>query len=214
MQILNRAMDFEQIRITAEPDACARSAIVAQVTQTLHANEDAADIAAILSSSEVSPDDVVREFGTTQALAASVVGMIADWMLAPLGRPCEDSFREQLIEFAHRATDEYVGLRLRNLYRIAVGEGARDVGIRNELYRNGPQRMQGELARFFDSARTAGVSLHDDSQRLAVCFIALLRTRWDPLSLSGATDTSPTESEIVDLIDTFLTGVGAVAGDA
>ncbi|GAA5073824.1 TetR/AcrR family transcriptional regulator C-terminal domain-containing protein [Lysobacter panacisoli] len=207
-------MDFEQTRIAAGPDACARSVIVAQVTQALHAYEDAADIAAILSNSEVSPADVVREFGTTQALAGSVVGMIADWMLAPLGWPCEESFRGQLIEFAHRATSEYVGLRLRNLYRIAVDEGARDSGIRNELYRNGPQRMLQELTRFFDSARTAGVGLHADSQRLAVCFIALLRTRWDPLSVSDATDTTPTEREIADLVDTFLTGIGAEDADA
>lgn len=209
--MLNRAMNSERSRTAAPHGERARTAIVEQVTQFLH-DDDAADIAAILARGGISAADVVREFGTTQALAGSVAATIADWMLAPLGQPCAASFKCRLTAFAHRATDEYIGLRLRNLYRIAMDEGAADDAIRGELYRHGPERMLIELARFFDAVRDAGVSLHADSPRLASCFLALLRTRWDPLS--GGADEFAREGGISGLVDTFLSGLGREANRA
>lgn len=189
-----------------------RDAIVHGVADALHANDGATNIEAILVSLAVSHDEVMREFGSADALVIAVARLIAESMLEPLGEhPTQSSFKRQLVAFSRRATEEYSGLRLKNLYRLAIADAIRDAGIKGEVYRNGPQLLHKELARFFRSARSAGVSLQADSPRLANYFMALLRTHWDLADMSGAVNRRVAHGDAERLVETFFQGLQAEA---
>ncbi|HEY0503724.1 MAG TPA: TetR/AcrR family transcriptional regulator C-terminal domain-containing protein [Lysobacter sp.] len=197
------------------PDDGRRAAIVNVVADVLHARNGATSIETILTTTATSPHEVAREFGSAGALMAAVARTLAEQMLSPLEEgPTATSFRPRLIEFSRRATDEYLGLRLKNLYRIALADGTRDVAIAREVYSQGPERVHAALARFFRAARCAGVMLEADSDRLANCFMALLRTYWDLSDLRGAPDRRITERDVGGLVEVFLTGVQTEAGHA
>lgn len=207
-----RAVEYMILRT---PERCQRDAIVQEVADALHGNDGETTIEAILASRCVSHDTVVREFGGTDALVVAVVRRIAESLLEPLSDdPTEASFKRQLVEFSRRAMDEYAGSRLKNLYRLAIADASRDAGMKGEVYRNGPGLLQRELARFFRSARMAGVSLHADSHRLANYFVALLRTHWDLSDMSGSQNRRSAQGDIGWLVETFFRGLQAEADRA
>ncbi len=189
---------------------CMRDEILRHVASALHANYGATSVAAILAATSVSSREVECEFGSADALLVAVARTIAEWMLAPLGDlPTQASFKRQLAEFSRRATDEYSGMRLKNLYRLAICDAVREAWMNDEVYRNGPALLHSELARFFSSARSAGVRLQPDSVALADHFMALLRSHWDLSDTSGVMSRRPTDGELDRLVEAFFKGAQA-----
>jgi hypothetical protein len=135
--------------------------------------------------------------------------------VAPLAEsPTEASFIRQLVEFSRRATHEYSGLRVKNLYRIMVTDTIHEPAIKGAMYRHGPVLVRRELARFFSSAQSAGVRLEVDSLPLATYFMAALRSYWYLSDMSGATDRAPCDREIGKLVEVFFSGIQAETTDA
>lgn len=190
--------------------------MIRRVADALHAaDHGATSIQALIRATPVAPQDIADEFGDADGLVVAVVQSIADWMLQPLERdPAGATFRERLVEFGRRATDEYSGLRLKHLYRIAVTDAIRSKGIEEAFYRHGPERVRDGLARFFASAQAAGLPLEGDSRRFAGYFLAMLRTGWDLSDLSGARDRVHDDGDIARLVEVFFDGIQAEAGDA
>lgn len=214
MHRLNRAMGHDDHSSATAAAAGRRHAILQRVADALHSRNGAASIDAVLATTATSREDIAREFGSADALLVAVTATIARDMLAPLReQPTPGPFKARLVDFSRRATNEYFGLRLKNLYRMAVTDAAGGgTAIRRELYRQGPGQMQHELARFLLSAREAGVHLDGDCHRLASCYVALLRSYWDLSEIS--VERSPTDGDLDRLVEMFFTGVQGETVDA
>ena len=208
-------MSTDNITISPVREASRRTAIVQNVADALGDSHGATCLGALLASASVSQEEVVRELGSNEALISAVAGTIAQRLMAPLAEPpTEASFVSQLVEFSRRATHEYSGLQMKNLYRIVVADTTHEPAIKGAMYRHGPVLVRRELARFFSSAQSAGVRLEIDSLLLATYFMASLRSYWDLPDISGATDRAPCDREIAKLVEVFFSGIQAKTQDA
>jgi hypothetical protein len=208
-------MSTDNITISPAHETSRRNAIVQRVADALRDSHGATSFGALLASASVSQEEVVRELGTNEALVSAVAGTIAQRLMAPLAEPpTEASFIRQLVEFSRRATHEYSGLRVKNLYRILVADTTHDPTIKGAMYKHGPELVRRELARFFSSAQSAGVRLEVDSLLLATHFMAFLRSYWDLSDMSGAADRAPSDHEIGKFVEVFFTGIQAETKDA
>lgn len=189
-----------------------RDRLVQKVADLLHSRH-ADTLEGVLHIAAIPPRDVAAAFGDHGALFIAVVTRIADGMLAPLAeRPTDASFRQQLVRFARGATDVYSGLQLRNLYRIALTDGAH--AIRVDFYRHGPARVRDELARFIRAAQSPARGSQLDSRRAAAHFLALLRAYWDLADVSAVDERPHVDDDLGWLVEVFLTGIETGTHDA
>jgi AcrR family transcriptional regulator len=210
-----QSMCADNITISPGREASRRKAIVQNVADALRESHHAASFGALLANASVSQEEVIHELGNNEALISAVAGTIAQRLMAPLAEPpTEASFIRQLVEFSRRATHEYSGLQVKNLYRILVSDTTHEPTIKGAMYRHGPVLVRRELAHFFSSAQSAGVRLEVDSLALATYFMASLRSYWYLSDMSGAADRAPCEREIGKLVEVFFSGIQAKIKDA
>lgn len=193
-------------------DGVHRARIVQKVADLLHSRH-ADTLEGVLHIAAIPPREVAATFGDNGRLFLAVVNRIADGMLAPLAeRPTDASLRQQLVRFARCATDGYSGLQLRNLYRIALADGA--MPIRVEFYRRGPARVRDELARFLRAVQSQAHGPQLDSRRAAVHFLALLRAYWDMADVSATAERPHVDDDLGWLVEVFLAGIETGTNDA
>lgn len=193
-------------------DGVRRDRLVQKVADLLHSRH-ADTLEGVLHIAAIPPREVAAAFGDNGTLFLAVVNRIADGILAPLAeRPTDASLRRQLVRFARCATDGYSGLQLRNLYRIALADGAH--AIRVDFYRRGPARVRDELARFLRAAQAQAPGPQLDSRRAAAHFLALLRAYWDMADVSATDGRARVEDDLGWLVEVFLAGIETGTHDA
>lgn len=191
-----------------------RAELVRKVADALHSRH-ADTLGAVLQMAGIPRSAVVAAFDHDGALFIAVVTAIADRMLAPLAeRPTGASFHAQLVAFARQATDEYSGLQLGNLYRIAVTGDFGAPAIRADFYRHGPARVRDDLARFMSFARSQGFAADMDCRRAAGHFLSLLRTYWDVADASLANGQARIDDDLDWMVEVFLSGIKTRFDDA
>lgn len=162
-------------------------------------------IEAVIAATRFSTPDVAEAFGSSRGLVVALVERIARWMLEPLADDAAGtSFQQKLLDFGLRVAQEYSAPQVQCLYRIALTEVIRNTGIGLDFYRHGPGFVTAGLARFLDTAQSAGIVLQADSRQLASHFMALLRVDFE---VRDAARTSGDQGDIARIVALFCEGI-------
>ena len=189
-----------------------RSLILGEVASALQAaDRRVTDIESMIAAAGVSPQSITDEFGGTNGVVVALVDRLSASMLEPLGRcTSEAAFRDGLLAFAVRVTDEGAALQLRTLYRIAVTEAIRNTGLGRDFYRHGPGFLVSELAAFIDDAHEHGIVDSESSLSLAGHFMAILRPHLDlsdMFSSDGFNAIEPADRNLARDVALFCEGI-------
>ncbi|RST48897.1 TetR/AcrR family transcriptional regulator C-terminal domain-containing protein [Variovorax sp. MHTC-1] len=191
-----------------------RHAILKEMADALRsASSGITSIEAVIATTNVTPQEIGNAFGDNQGLLVAIAEALAVSMLEPLDDcTTEVAFRQKLLAFGHRVTDEYSASQLKNLYRIAVTEVIRNTGVGCDFYNHGPGLLTAGLTRFFKAAQTAGIAVGQDSRNLASHLLALLRASFDLSDTFPAdkpNESSHEQRDVSRIIELFCVGIQA-----
>jgi hypothetical protein len=196
-----------------------RYTILNEVADALRAADSGiTSIEAVIATTDLDTQEIADAFGNNRALVIALAEMLAASLLEPLeGVTTAASFRQQLLAFGHRVTNEHSASQLKSLYRIALTEVIRNTGIGPDFYKHGPGRLTAGLARFFEAARTAGIVGEEESHYLASHFLALLRVSFDlsdTFPSDASKDLSDAQGNLSQIVDLFCAGIHTGAQNA
>lgn len=200
-----------------------RYTILSEAADALRvADSGITSIEAVIATTDLSSQEIADAFGSNRGLVIALAEMLAASMLEPLeGCTTVASFRQKLLAFGHRVTNEHSASQLKSLYRIALTEVIRNTGIGRDFYRHGPGLLTDGLARFFKDAQTAGIVLEEDCHALASHLLALLRASFDlsdtfPSDMSKGTskELSYEQGDVPQIVDLFCAGIHTGAQNA
>lgn len=180
----------------AEIDQLTRSEITAAVAESLRQmTEIPTNIQIVLSRADISEQEVINEFGSTDGLILELVSQLMDALSLPLQGPAqgEEEFRQRLLQFGQSLAEAYSFSPLRGLTRIAITESIRHTGLGGQFYEAGPQLLTQRLASFLEGAQQAGAIAPVHSHLAADHFLSLVRADLDLIDSSS--QNSPTREE-------------------
>ena len=165
-----------------------RSEIIAAVAESLRQmTEIPTNIQIVLSRTDISEQEVIKEFGSMDGLILALVSQLMDALSLPLQGPAQDEkeFRQRLLQFGQSLAEAYSFSALSRLTRIAITESIRHTGLGGQFYEAGPHLLTQRLASFLEGGQQAGAIAPVDSQLAADHFLSLVRADLDLIDSSS-----------------------------
>jgi AcrR family transcriptional regulator len=149
--------------------------------------ETATDIEMVVNRTDISEQELIREFGSMHGLILALATELIDALSLPLRDPPQgkEEIVQRLLQFGQGCSEAYTSSYLRGLYRIAITESIRHSGLGPKFYEVGPHRLMQRLASFLDGAQQAGAIKPVDSHLAADHFLSLVRSDLDLIDRSS-----------------------------
>jgi AcrR family transcriptional regulator len=171
----------------------------------------ASDMETVVSKAGVSTSEVQQYFGGYNKLLMEMVSDLTESLLIPLNISLsEQSIYSTLHNFGIGLANAYSNSHLVGLYRIALTEATRHVGLGKEFFDRGPGCLTERLAAYFHAGYRSGLIRDGDMKLRADHFLALLR---DNLEFSGANPAQDGKAEeaVTDAVEIICTGLAKEA---